>query len=227
MGRSTGYRKKEMYRTNMKKDNPAIYKVKRFLRYKNEWWKETMPANVDVFPWPDISSQDYRPATCAWVGTDGLSLFVYMETDETDIRAETKGFGYVHTDSCMEFFLEPAGVPSQKYLNFEFNPIGSMYLSIGTHRHDRIELRKENFTDIFQIKTKIFNEGWNLEYKIPLFFLKTFFPALEFSPGCLMRGNFYKCGDNTARPHFGCWSPIGLLKPDFHCPEFFGVLELM
>jgi len=150
-----------------------------------------------------------------------------METDETDIRTETKGFGYVHTDSCMEFFLAPEGTPLSGYLNFEFNPLGSMFLSIGSHRNDRKTLQEEDYRDTFKVKTAVFNTGWSLEYRIPLLYLKRFFPALEFLPGHIMRGNFYKCGDNTARPHFGCWSPIGLLKPDFHCPEFFGILRLM
>jgi hypothetical protein len=39
-----------------------------------------------------------------------------------------------------------------------------------------------------------------------------------------VRGNFYKCGDLTAHPHFLSWNPIDTPKPDFHRPEFFGEL---
>ncbi|MHB1455061.1 MAG: carbohydrate-binding family 9-like protein [Saccharofermentanales bacterium] len=35
-------------------------------------------------------------------------------------------------------------------------------------------------------------------------------------------GNFYKCGDKTDCPHYGCWNPILLPAPDFHVPAFFG-----
>jgi hypothetical protein len=42
-----------------------------------------------------------------------------------------------------------------------------------------------------------------------------------------MRGNFYKCGDKTIHPHYGCWSPIELPKPDFHCSDFFGEIILV
>ena len=37
-------------------------------------------------------------------------------------------------------------------------------------------------------------------------------------------GNFYKCADGTDSMHFVSWSPIPTAKPDFHRPEFFGIL---
>ena len=208
----------------MNNANIKTYKVKRFAHYRDGWWKETEAAKVAVFPWPAVN--DYRPLTCAWLGTDGTSLFVYMETNETNLRAETREFGHVHTDSCMEFFFSPEPASSPQYLNFELNSIGGMYLAIGTERHVRTKLPEENYRELFKVKTAVHEKGWNLEYRVPLSFLKKFFTSLELKPGHLMRGNFYKCGDNTARPHFGCWSPIDLPKPDFHCPEFFGNLIL-
>jgi hypothetical protein len=219
----------------MKQDNPKTYQVLALDNPGSQWWKDADMAKVDCFPWGTMGEGDYRPATFARLGTDGSSLLVYMETDETNLRAETKGFGHVHTDSCMEFFVSPmdfrgksdsSSSSSRKYLNFEFNPAGAMYLSIGTSRYDREVLPIDNFAELFQVRTAVHEKGWNLEFHIPLSFLKGFFPGLELKPGLCMRGNFYKCGDKTARPHFGCWSPIDLPKPDFHCPDFFGILEL-
>lgn len=43
--------------------------------------------------------------------------------------------------------------------------------------------------------------------------------------GKTMKGNFYKCGDKLQTPHFLSWSPIGLERPMFHCPAFFGTLS--
>ena len=202
------------------------YQVKRLNPLQEEWWKEARTARVDLFPWGAAIEDDYRPVTNARLGTDGESLFVFMETNEKKLRIETKGFGHVHMDSCMEFFVSPDPV-SPKYLNFEFNPAGAMYLSIGTSRYDRSVLAIEKHEELFQVRTTIHSEGWNLEYHIPLSFLERFFPSLKFNPGHPMRGNFYKCGEKTSRPHFGCWSPIDLPKPDFHCPDFFGTLVLM
>ncbi len=40
-----------------------------------------------------------------------------------------------------------------------------------------------------------------------------------------MRGNFYKCGDETPQPHYISWNPIDMPTPNFHVPQFFGTLE--
>ena len=50
--------------------------------------------------------------------------------------------------------------------------------------------------------------------------------GLDQAPESLI-GNFYKCGDKCDQTHYLSWSPIGLLEPNFHCPEFFGKLNLV
>ena len=210
----------------MNNDNTKIYRVKRIDSGSEGWQKDADKAAVDCFPWGLQSKNDYRPETSAWLGTDGSSIFVYMETGENELRAETKGFGQTHTDSCMEFFLSPDPANSPQYLNWEFNPVGGMYLSVGANRHDRVDIPDAGYRELFQVKTTTHDKGWSLEYQIPLSFLQKFFPLTELKPGHVMKGNFYKCGDKTSRPHYGCWSPINLPKPDFHCPGFFGEIIL-
>ena len=203
------------------------YQVARFSAIREKWQNDLTPANLDNFPWSTPTEYNYRPTTIAKMAICDDSLLVYMETSETEIRSEEKGFSnMVFADSCMELFLNPDPGNLPQFLNWEFNPIGAMYLSIGTSRYDRHDIRLENYRDFFQVKTSMHCGGWNLEFCIPLVFLHSCFPLLEFEPGHKMRGNFYKCGDKTVRPHFGCWSPIGLPKPDFHCPRFFGNLIL-
>ena len=36
----------------------------------------------------------------------------------------------------------------------------------------------------------------------------------------------FKCGDETAHPHFGSWSPIVWPEPQFHLSQFFGTFVL-
>jgi hypothetical protein len=203
------------------------YRIIRTGNDQAEWRKSANTANVNVFPWPVAGSADYRPATIAKMAAGNDYLIVFMETNEVEIRAEEKGFsGQVCTDSCMEFFLAADPGNSAQYLNWEFNPAGAMYLGIGTHRYDRHDIHPDNYRELFQVKTLVRDNGWSLEYHIPLTFLRGCFPLLKIKQGHVMRGNFYKCGDKTVRPHYGCWSPIDLPKPDFHCPAFFGVLTL-
>lgn len=193
-----------------------------------DWWRNLPKAEVDHFPWGHLADDDFRPATIARAaytgGPQDGAIWVYMESSETELRAEQKGFGFVHTDSCMEFFLSPDPGNSPQYLNWEFNPAGGMYLAIEAGRYDRVLINDPGYRELFAVTTTVHGGGWTLEYRIPLSFLRRFFPALELQPGLTMRGNFYKCGDATAHPHYGCWSPIDLPKPDFHCPDFFGEL---
>ena len=57
--------------------------------------------------------------------------------------------------------------------------------------------------------------------------IKGLFGKADFSPGDVLRGNFYKCGDDAAFPHYGMWSPVLTGEPDFHRPEYFGELALV
>ena len=43
--------------------------------------------------------------------------------------------------------------------------------------------------------------------------------------GKTIRANFYKCGDKLTVPHYLTWSTVGTPKPDFHRPEFFGMVR--
>jgi hypothetical protein len=203
------------------------YRIIKIKNDQTDWRENANTANVGIFPWPAINGDDYRPVTIAKMASDDNSLFIFMGTSETEIRAEKKGLSrQVFTDSCMEFFLTADPGNSTQYINWEFNPVGAMYLAVGTHRYDRHEIQIDNYMELFQVKTNIHNNGWNIEYRIPFAFLHSCFPLLKLKQGHIMRGNFYKCGDKTARPHYGCWSPIDLPYPDFHCPAFFSALIL-
>lgn len=186
--------------------------------------QETRIYQVNSFPWSGrCGDSGYRPNTTASITFLKDALSIKMETDETDALAIEEGYsGLVYTDSCMEFFLMPDPERSNLYFNWEFNPKGAMYLTLGTHRFDRKNIVVEDYTELFQVHAQTSREGWSVEYRIPLEFLKTYFPEMSLQKGHRMRGNFYKCGDHTARPHFGCWAPIDLPEPDFHCPDFFG-----
>lgn len=64
---------------------------------------------------------------------------------------------------------------------------------------------------------------WEVALLIPY---KVFFKhAITRLDGMSIRANFYKCGDELQKPHFLSWNPIKIEKPDFHRPDFFGLLE--
>ena len=150
-------------------------------------------------------------------GPEGIS--VLMHTDEKSLRAvQSEENGRVCSDSCMEFFFKPDPWDT-KYINFEFNPKGKLFLSVGTDRYDRIILDTDRV--IFKIES-IPNDGdWTLKFYIPDSFLFKFFKKIA----DVCRGNFYKCGELTGHSHFISWSEVEVEEPDFHIPDFFGQFE--
>ncbi|MDO4756730.1 MAG: carbohydrate-binding family 9-like protein, partial [Parabacteroides sp.] len=113
--------------------------------------------------------------------------------------------------------------------NFEFNCIGTCDAAYRQSRDVKESLTPEQYATIrrystlgdqpFTEKTGIF--AWDLVVAIP-------FEIMGLDPQNLpemIKGNFYKCADDTQTPHFVSWSPIGLPTPNFHCPEFFGEIS--
>ena len=129
----------------------------------------------------------------------------------------------------MEFFSIPAG--DGIYYNLECNCIATILLAAGSERNNR-EMAPSEITD--QVKRwaslgretfeeKIGECTWEVALLIPY---KVFFkPAITGLDGMSIRANFYKCGDELQKPHFLSWNPIKIEKPDFHRPDFFGLLE--
>ncbi|RJQ39634.1 MAG: hypothetical protein C4550_05000 [Nitrospiraceae bacterium] len=67
---------------------------------------------------------------------------------------------------------------------------------------------------------------WNIEFSVPFNFIEEYYGKTCFKPGKVMNGNFYKYGDDTLYPHYGCWNEVFNPIPDFHRPECFGYLVL-
>lgn len=178
-------------------------------------WDHVPSLSLDFYPWQEYAA--YKPATTAKLILCGDRLAVRMQTDEKPLLARAVHMNDdVFLDSCMEFFIQP-DITDQRYINFELNPKGTLLLGIGPDR----ATRKRVFTDPgrFRIATRCEENLWTLYWEIPFDFLREFgFQEI----GGNFRGNFYKCGDETGSPHYGCWNPVRLPAPDFHVPAFFG-----
>ena len=111
---------------------------------------------------------------------------------------------------------------------FELNCIGTLLAAKRTSRTEKVMFTPDQLAQVTRFTTfphqavessgKIFS--WTAALLIP-------FRLIGIDPAALpvsLRGNFYKCGDKTAHPHYLSWNPIKTPKPDFHRPEFFGEL---
>ena len=66
---------------------------------------------------------------------------------------------------------------------------------------------------------------WTLSYTIPKRVFETYAGPIETLSGMTLRGNVYKCADESSHPHWGYWADIGD-ELNFHQPDKFVALEL-
>ena len=131
----------------------------------------------------------------------------------------------VHTDSCMEAFLDCfPDLPQYGYIGLEMNANGASHCSFGTSRHVRNYVLKRGLAHP-EVAIERFTKDGADYWRATCLLKKSLLEALyerncEFAPGHRMRGNFYKCGDHTDAPHWGSWAPVE--RVDFHVPHLFG-----
>lgn len=196
------------------------------LCFKNTYdFNAVTAGKVDFFNWENASSS-YRPQTefkLCFVENDGI--YVKMKTDEKNLRITCKGRDEnCWEDSCMEFFFMPFSL-EDGYINFEINPAGAYLSAYGKDRNNRIFLK--DITDISpNIECQITDSGWQLNLFIPCKLIEEVFKKDFAASSGTYKGNFFKCGDKTQKPHYGSFSPMGTLPPGFHNPPLFANISV-
>lgn len=180
---------------------------------------------IDEVNW---ESYPYRPSVCFRIAHTEDAILLNYRVEEDSVRAKYgEDNGSVWTDACVEFFVIPAddGI----YYNIESNCIGTVLVGAGKQRAER-ERAGADITGKIQRWSSLgrlpFEERghacWELSLIVPY---SVFFKSqVETLDGKVLRGNFYKCGDELKTPHFISWNPITAPQPDFHRPDAFGQL---
>jgi hypothetical protein len=172
----------------------------------------------------------YKPYVCFRIAQGKNSIFILFEVQEKSIRAKYHiDGGKVYTDSCVEFFVSPNN--DGQYYNFEFNCIGTTLLGCRKERNmatpapEEITRQIKRFSSLgnqpFEIREGCFT--WSLLVEIP--YTAFFRHSISSLKGKKIKANFYKCGDELTDPHYLSWQPIKTDRPDFHRPDFFGILQ--
>ncbi len=178
----------------------------------------TIPNNrPEGVPAPEtVGSLSYRP---------GEGLLVTMRCYEEKPRAIYHDpNGAIYTDSCMEAYVDCFPEMHRGYLNVEMNANGAAFCSFGTCRHLR-SLVVDMGIPHPEVEAERGEENGRPYWQVTCLLRASLFEALYGRPfvldsGHKMRGNFYKCGDHTAAPHWASWAPVPRL--DFHDPDSFG-----
>lgn len=210
--------------------------------------KKISAANVEAFALPKLFDEekiDFQPIQCVnWVAYSYKpkvsfriahtkdAVLLHFKVKEASVRAKYgEDNGAVWTDSCVEFFSIPAG--DGVYYNIECNCIGTILIGAGATRDGR-EHAPEEITSLVQRWASLGKEPfeerigdgditWEVALIIPYaVFFKHQIHSLD---GKEIKANFYKCGDDLQTPHFLSWNPIVIEQPNFHRPDFFGMLE--
>jgi hypothetical protein len=184
---------------------------------------------IDVVNWQDYR---YKPGVRFNIAYGKKEIFLKYYVTEQYFKAEkTETNQMVCEDSCVEFFVSPAddGI----YYNIEFNAIGTCLLGSGTGRADSKRAPSEVISGIRRLGSagkdpfpeKKGSYNWTLTLAIPF---ETFFHhKISDLRGRTFRANFYKCGDMLSVPHYVTWSPVATERPDYHRPEYFGILKFI
>lgn len=183
-------------------------------------------------------SSNHRPRTECRLQYDDRGIYGLYRVEDRYVRAAVTEFqGRVCTDSCVEFFVMPAG--GRGYLGFEFNCAGVMLA------HHVLDPRRKalgplaEFRELTagEVKTvKIFHSlsgriepeipektVWRLGFFLPFSLFTGVTGAAKPDSGDVWRANFYKCADGCSHPHWASWQPVPELN--FHLPECFGEIE--
>ena len=178
-------------------------------------------AHIDCYKW----TSGYSPraeARLLFIPKTGFAL--EMKAYESDPKTVYKQYNDpVYKDSCLEFFVSFAP-DSGKYMNFEMNSAGAFLSAVRASRSDTTHIDK--LAPLPHVTAEKGDGCWCVRVVFTLDFIEKTFGRKDFATGDIIKGNFYKCGDDTEYPHFGMWSPVELPAPDFHRPEFFGELVI-
>jgi hypothetical protein len=175
---------------------------------------------------------DYKPVVKFSIAYTAHEILLKYYVTENWFKAEkTEPNQMVCEDSCVEFFVSPGD--DRIYYNLEFNGIGTCLLGSGTGRENSSRADLKIISRIRR-KTSVGKEivsersgefSWTITLAIP--FDVFFHHQITSLKGKAFRANFYKCGDKLSVPHYLTWNPVGTETPDYHRPEFFGLLKFV
>lgn len=195
--------------------------------------------------WQNISSMSivnymgkipgFRPTVKARMMYDDENLYVIFRVDDRYVRCITGTInGPVWEDSCVEFFFSPDMNLPERYFNLEINCGGTplMQYNIIPRRNNRLlEPDDIRMTEIAHSLPHLIDKEivdhvtWTVEYRIPLVLPEKYSPVTKPGKGTEWRANFFKIAENNSNPHYITWSPVDNPVPDFHLPQFFGLLR--
>lgn len=185
--------------------------------------EQAQKIKVDYANW---GFEEYLPETTAQISYDETGFYVKFVVKESNPQVDrTEHQTDVCNDSCVEFFANFDPEHSDKYFNFEVNAIGTVNAAFRASRADYIPLSAEEI-DGLHIKPFIDAEAWGVTYHISEAFLQSKYPGFTMETCKYIKANMYQCGNEYMPKHRTSLFPVLTETPDFHRPEYFGILRV-
>jgi len=193
-------------------------------------WDEVEALPIDSFHWLKLRSEQKPKAFAQLCGVLSQGLYARLWCFENNPRTvNTKRDEPVYQDSCLEFFFQPV-TGRREYINIETNSAGVYLSQFGKGRMRRRFLKE--LTSLAPEITVLENHtgksgSWGTEIFVPDALMAELYqiPYYQTAPG-VIRGNFYKCADAAAMPHYAAAFPVGDAVLGFHNPAAFGKIIL-
>jgi len=165
-------------------------------------------------------------ATTVRVAHDAGALLVRFDCDDRDIWAtHVDRDAPLWEEEAVELFVAPGGDDPAGYLEFEVNPLGTVFdARVVNPRGRRDSMRVDASWNAAGLNVAVSRpslRSWRVELAIP------WSDLCAGDPPRVWRANFFR----IERPHdaaaeFSCWSPTFTRPADFHKPALFGTLIL-
>jgi hypothetical protein len=192
-------------------------------------------ASVDLRYWMGEKPQHF-PKTQVKMAYDDTAIYGIFKVEDRYVKAvHTRHQQAVYEDSCVEWFFSPEAVADHGYFHLEINCGATMlfYYRPEPGAEAFVEVQKAHLDKINIASTlpkKVDPEidvptTWILEFAIPFSVVEAYHNFKRPQPGNVWRVNFFKCADKTSQPHWLTWAPVHHHRPNFHLPEYFGILE--
>lgn len=217
----------------------SVYKVDKLIQSINidANWNKSQWQNIEAINIKNFMGElpSFCPSVQAKMIYNNENIFIIFRVSDRYVRCITKDInGPVWEDSAVEFFFAPDTSLPLRYFNLEINCGGTPLMHYNLL--PRKEFKKISIEDIEKIEiahslpTIVDPEitepvTWTIEYRIPIEVIRKYSNVTQPKPGIIWRANFYKIADKTSHPHYLTWSKVDNDKPDFHLPQFFGILK--
>ncbi|MEJ7692187.1 carbohydrate-binding family 9-like protein [Daejeonella sp.] len=217
-------------------EKPAVYKVRKLkgtLKVDANWdkaqWKKVKEIPIRNFMG---GIPLFEPVVNAKMMYDKENLYLIYKVEDRHVRIQnTKFNSSVSSDACVEFFFSPDKEWPLRYFNIELNAGGTALMAYQIDGK-RINVKEVDFSivEVAHTLPKRLDQEisepvtWFLEFKMPLSLLGKYGNFTQPQKGVKWKANFYKTSSKSTNPHYLTWSIVHNPKPQFHLPQYFGIL---